>query len=64
MPNVIEMTVEEAKKELKELGLDVNVEQQTEEIEGEDISQKIVMEQLPKKGIQVNAGTKVTIYIQ
>ena len=53
MPNVIDLTITEAKKMLQDLGLEVQVNG-----EGE-----IVTDQLPKKGIQVNSGTKVTIYV-
>lgn len=52
MPDVINMTIDEAKKTLKELGLEV-------EIDGEG---ERVTNQLPKKGIQINTGTKVIIY--
>lgn len=61
MPDVIGMTAEEAKKTLNELGLEVSIDNQTEE---EENSEKIVTEQLPKKGIQINTGTKVTVYVQ
>lgn len=54
MPNVTGIELEVAKKVLKELGLEV-------EINGEG---GMVIDQLPKKGIQVNAGTKVTVYIE
>ncbi len=54
MPNVIGMNVQEAKKVLEELGLEI-------EINGEG---QMVTEQLPKKGIKVNKGTKVTIYVE
>ena len=54
MPNVIGMSIEEAKKSLKNLGLEV-------EINGEGDT---VIDQLPKKGIQINEGTEVMIYIQ
>lgn len=54
MIDVTEMEVNEATKELKNLGLEV-------QINGEG---DIVTEQLPKKGIQINEGTKVTIYTQ
>ena len=57
MPDVTGMELSEAKKILKELGLKV-------EIEGEEKEERIVTDQLPKKGIQVNVGTKVTIYVQ
>lgn len=52
MTDVTGMEVEEAKKTLKELGLEVEIEG-----EGEQVTN-----QLPKKGIQVNTGTKVIIY--
>ena len=54
MPDIIGMNIDEAKKTLKELGLEV-------EIIGEG---ETVTDQLPKKGIQVNTKTKVTIYVQ
>lgn len=54
MPDVIGMNIDEAKKTLKELGLEV-------EFIGEG---ETVTDQLPKKGIQVNTKTKVTIYVQ
>lgn len=52
MPEITGMDLDEAKKTLKELGLEV-------EIVGEG---ETVIDQLPKKGIQINATTKVTIY--
>lgn len=54
MPDVTGMELEEAKKILKEKGLNLD-------INGEG---DMVMDQLPKKGIQINTGTKVTIYVQ
>lgn len=52
MPSVIDLNITEANKILKELGLEVEVSGQGEK----------VTDQLPKKGIQINSGTKVTIY--
>lgn len=57
MPDVTGMELSEAKKILKELGLEV-------EIQGEETEENIVTDQLPKKGIEVNVGTKVTVYVQ
>ena len=54
MPNVTEMRLDEARKTLEELGLEI-------EVNGEG---EIVTDQLPKKGIQVNMGTKVTVYME
>lgn len=52
MPDVTNMTIDEAKKILKELELEVEIDGDGEQ----------VVEQLPKKGIQVNTGTKVIVY--
>ncbi len=63
MPDVTGMSVSEAKKTLKELGLETNVESQLEEND-ENISDKVVIDQLPKKGIKINNNATVTIYIE
>lgn len=57
MPNVTGLSVIETKKILKELGLEV-------EVIGEENEESIIVEQLPKKGIQINSGTKVSVYTQ
>ncbi len=57
MPDITGISLTEAKKSLKELGLEI-------EIGGEETDESIVKDQLPKKGIQVSTGTKVTIYVQ
>lgn len=57
MPNVIGVSTGEARKTLKELGLEV-------EVIGEENEESIIVEQLPKKGIQINSGTKVSVYTQ
>ena len=57
MPDVTGMELSEAKKIFKELELEV-------EIEGEEKEENVIIDQLPKKGIQVNVGTKVTIYVE
>ena len=59
MPDVINMNLTDAKKLLKELNLEI-------EVMGEDIVNNqdiIVTNQLPKKGIKVQEGTKITLYI-
>ena len=61
MPDVTGITVAEASKILKELGLEFSVEKQ---IQNEGEAENIVVEQLPKKGIQINEGTKVIIYTE
>ena len=62
MPDVTGISIADAKSTLKELGLEVEVNGETEENQIDD--SLIVTDQLPKKGIQVNAGTKVVIYTQ
>ena len=54
MPELTGLTMKEAKKVLTELGLEFEAD--TEEMEA------IITNQLPKKGIQVNEGTKVILY--
>lgn len=54
MPELTGLTVKEAKQILTELGLEFEVD--TENIEA------IISNQLPKKGIQINEGTKVILY--
>lgn len=53
MPNVTGLTYEEAKKILKEQGLETDVEMEND---------TIITDQLPKEGIQINKGTKVKLY--
>ena len=61
MPNVIGMSIKDAKSALNELGLEVEIENSLEQ---EVNSEQIIIDQLPKKGIQINQGTKVTVYVQ
>ena len=57
VPNIEGMTIEEARKILKDSGLDINIEKD------ESLNEKetIIKEQLPKKGIKLKAGSKVII---
>lgn len=54
MPNIEGLTIEEAKKRLKEINLDL-------EIEGENdiVNTNIIIKQIPKSGIKVKEGTKI-----
>lgn len=56
VPNVVGMTVSEAKKTLKEVNLGIDYTE-TEE----DISEKIVTKQTPISGIQIYEGTNVIV---
>ena len=54
MPEVTGLTVKEAKEILSNLELDYEID--TDDME------KIITDQLPKKGIQINKGTNVILY--
>lgn len=56
VPNVVGMTISEAKKALEEVGLEISYEE-TEE----DVSERIVTEQVPVSGIEIYEGTNVVI---
>ncbi len=59
VPNVEGLTLEEADKGLKEIGLEMYTEEeQTDEI---DIKNTIVKRQTPSKGIMVNKGSNVFV---
>ncbi len=62
MPNVTGMTFEEAEAILQEQGLEVEVDG-VDDVEEVD-SDQIIVDQLPKTGIQISQGTKVILYIQ
>ena len=59
VPNIIGMNVKDAKKELKNLGLELNID-----INNEDSNKKeiIIKNQLPTKGIKVYEGTAIFGY--
>jgi len=59
VPELRETTVKEAKKKLKELGLELEI---TTQIEG-DSSEYVIKEQLPKPGIKVVEGSKIRVEI-
>ena len=58
VPNVRGMSVTEAEKVIKELGLELNIENDSEEL---DKDNTIVSEQLPKEGVIVNKGSRFYI---
>ena len=55
-PNIVGMTVGEAKKELEKLNLEISYEE-TEE----DISDKIITNQVPTSGVKIYEGTNVVV---
>ena len=61
IPNVEGMTIIEATKILKNVNLDLQIENEKEDI---DKTKVVVKEQLPKQGIRVYEGTKIICKIQ
>ena len=59
VPELRETTVKEAKKQLKELGLQLEISTQAED----DIGEYTIKEQLPKPGIKVVEGSKIRVEI-
>ena len=62
MPDITGISIKEAKEILKEHELEIDIENLDEN--EENINEKIVTEQQPKKGININSGSKVIIYAQ
>ena len=61
MPEIRNMTLKEARKSLKEVGLEINLKVELDkEAKEEEI---IIKEQLPKTGIKVKEGSKITVEI-
>lgn len=58
VPNITNMSVKDAEKMLKDLGLQMRIDVE----EGIDISEMIITNQTPKEGITINSGT--TIYCE
>lgn len=61
VPNVMGMNITEAKKVLKDIGLDYETQMTTE---GASIENSVIIDQLPKQGITVQEGTKIVLYIE
>lgn len=59
VPNLVGMTVTDAEKTLKDIGLELDLDD-IGEINKKEI---IIKEQLPKYGIKVYEGTKISITI-
>lgn len=57
-PDIIGKSISEAEKIIKENGLIISIENETEEMDKENI---IVKEQIPKAGIKVKKESKVNI---
>ena len=66
VPELRNKTVEEAKKELKEIGLELEIKQEVEnELENEiKTKEKVIIEQVPKPEVKIRSGNKVTVEIE
>lgn len=61
VPSLVGLTIKEAKKTLKEIGLEIEYEKsEDEEIKEAD---SVIWEQLPKKGVKIKQGNKVIVQI-
>lgn len=60
VPNVIGVSLTEAKKLLKEVGLEYEIKSNTEEY---NVENAVILDQLPKQGISVKEGTKMILYL-
>lgn len=61
MPNVTGMTITEAKKVLKDVGLEYETQMTSE---GTTIENAVIIDQLPKQGISIAEGTKIILYVE
>ena len=57
-PDILGKSISEAEKILKENGLEINIENNSEELDKENT---YVTEQIPNAGIMVNKGSKVYV---
>ena len=62
VPNVTGISIKEAEKILKETGLELSIEEITEEnVEILDKENTIIKEQTPTEGIKINKGNKIFV---
>lgn len=60
VPNLMGMTVKEAKETLENLGLEIEIK---EEEENNSNQEKTITKQLPKAGIKIKQGTSVIVFV-
>ena len=58
VPNVEGLSIKEAEKDTKEVGLEISVQNDSEEINRENT---IVKEQSPREGVSVNKDSKIFV---
>lgn len=58
VPNVEGISIKEAEKAIKEVGLEISIQNDSEEIDRENT---VVKEQAPIEGVSVNKGSKIFV---
>lgn len=58
VPNIEGVSIKEAEKIIKELGLEISIKNDLEELDKENTS---VLVQMPKEGVTINKGSKIYI---
>ena len=58
VPNVEELSIKDAEKATKEVGLEISVQNDSEELDRENT---IIKEQSPREGVSVNKGSKIFV---
>lgn len=62
MPNITGLSIKEAEKVLKEINLELRLQEITEEDEETlDKENIIIKEQIPTEGIKINKGNKIFV---
>ena len=65
MPNITGLSIKEAEKVLKEINLELRLQEITEEDEETlDKENIIIKEQIPTEGIKINKGNKIFVKYQ
>ena len=58
VPNVEGLSIKDAEKATKEVGLEISVQNDSEELDRENT---IIKEQAPREGVSVNKGSKIFV---
>lgn len=58
IPNIEGLSIKEAEKVTKEVGLEISIQKDSEELDRENT---IIKEQSPREGVSVNKGSKIFV---
>ena len=58
VPNVEGLSIKEAEKVTKEVGLEISIQNDSEELDRENT---IIKEQSPREGVSINKGSKIFV---